>query len=178
MRIISGKFKNRSLASPEKGVRPTSDKVRGALFSSLQDVVSGAKVLDIFAGSGAVGIEAMSRGASSVTFVEKSTDALTSNVKLLESGSYRIINKDFFKVKLSGSFDFIFIDPPYGEYPVADVIKIIFENNLLADNGILVYEESSRLKIDFQLLKLELFKDRVYGDTALYYFKYFKVEIL
>src|SRR6188508_1151759 len=122
MRVIAGKFKGRRLKSPTwEGLRPTSDKLRETLFNVIGARVVGARVLDGYAGTGAVGIEALSRGASHVTFVEsdrRAVDLIAAN--LAHCGvkdGYAIIRVDFARAqsRLRGTeFDIIFLDPPYG----------------------------------------------------------------
>ena len=167
--MVSGSLKNRSLLSPADSlVRPTSDKVRAALFSSLGDVEC-LRFLDLFAGSGAVGIEAYSRGALYVCFVEKLAGVLRRNLKLLPKESYRLIEKDIFKHSFHESFNIIFADPPYGLYKPEKVLNFVKNEKLLAEGGILVYEESVRTLFSVETTEFDVIKERRYGDTVLYY---------
>jgi 16S rRNA (guanine(966)-N(2))-methyltransferase RsmD len=142
--------------------------VRGALFSSLGDV-EGLSFLDSFAGTGAVGIEAISRGARSVSFIEKDVSILKKNLQLLEAGAYRLIEADFLRAKLSGTFDVIFLDPPYGLYPTERLLKHVAAKGLLNPGGRLVYEESIRTPFNAEGTGFTVEKERRYGDTVLYY---------
>jgi 16S rRNA (guanine(966)-N(2))-methyltransferase RsmD len=142
--------------------------VRAALFSSLGEAVEGSKFLDLFCGSGAVGIEAYSRGAARVTFVDVEVATLKENLALLPKEAYSVVNGDLFKAKLTGKYDIIFIDPPYGQYNIAVVLQFIKDKDLLTENGVIAYEESSKLKIDGEL-PYNLIKTRKYGDTVLMY---------
>ena len=172
MKVNSGLLKGRILISPKSSaVRPTSDKVRAAVFSSLADRAEGARFLDVFAGTGAVGIEAYSRGASFVTFVEKEPSILKTNVKLLPPESYKILPKDIFTLNFSSTYDIIFIDPPYGEYTAEKLLGFIYEKGLLADGGVIVYEESVRTAINKDGMPFELVKERRYGDTVIMYWE-------
>ncbi len=144
MRVISGKYRGRKLLSPEgRDVRPTSDKVKESMFDVLQFRMAGARVLDLFAGSGSLGIEAISRGASAV-FCDanrKSVALLRDNLAALGerceifAGDYRDALR-----RVNGRFDAIFVDPPYRESYLAQICAIVCERDLLADDGVIVYE--------------------------------------
>jgi 16S rRNA (guanine966-N2)-methyltransferase len=152
MRVIAGSAGGIRLAVPKQGVRPTMDRVKAAIFSSLGDAVVGARVLDLFAGSGALGIEALSRGASSVVFVEgerQSAEIIESNLaKTKLKGRVRQQDVFDFLRQASGAemFDVIFADPPYektedGERFTAKLLtnEILFQ--LLHPSGIFVLEK-------------------------------------
>ncbi len=119
MRVIAGSAGGVRLAVPKRGVRPTMDRVKAAIFSSLGDAIVGARVLDLFAGTGALGIEALSRGASSAVFVEESRQSVEVLEKNLTKTKLkgRIRNQDVFdflrKASNSESYQIIFADPPY-----------------------------------------------------------------
>ena len=152
MRVIAGSAGGIRLAVPKRGVRPTMDRVRGAIFSSLGDVVPGARVLDLFAGSGALGIEALSRGAVSAVFVENDwqTAAIIeqnlANTKL----KGRVRRQDVFDYLRQSSnaemFEIIFADPPYepanrAESYTDKILKNQMLPNLLETGGIFVLEK-------------------------------------
>ena len=120
VRIVAGRWKGRRLVVP-RGARPTSGRAREALFDILQDSVAGIRVLDLFAGSGAIGLEALSRGASEVVFVESDRDALEANLVRLAAreGEVRVLAKDARAAatdlaRAGERFDLVFADPPYG----------------------------------------------------------------
>ena len=145
MKINSGRFKYRKLEIPESA-RPTTEKVREAVFSMLIGRVEGATVLDLFAGSGSLGLEALSRGAEYCVFNEgdrKNYKILRNNIENCKaeeiSSSY---NNDFRKalVLANREFDIIFIDPPYREGYYGEVFELIEEYGLLADEGVIVVE--------------------------------------
>src|SRR5919106_32763 len=148
MRIIAGALKGRRLEAPDwPGVRPTSDKLRETLFNVLAPRIAGARVIDGYAGSGAVGIEALSRGAAHVTFVEQDARA----VRLIEenlqrcqvSDRYAIIRARFEEAaRRLGTFDLVFLDPPYG----ADTLVAALDAGgaLLMPAGVLVVEHARR----------------------------------
>lgn len=153
-----------------KGIRPTKGLVREALFDMLGSRIQGAIVLDIFAGTGALGLEALSRGASLCFFIEKRSKSLYENV--LRCGyreSSKIIACDFRPAlkKLQGlRCNIIFLDPPYKKGYVSKTIQYIMANNVLHEKGILVVEhapgEAIALSGDLRITKV-----RQYGDTAL-----------
>ncbi len=173
MRITSGILRNRRLAVPDKEVRPTMEAVREAIFSSLGGTCEGLKVLDLFAGSGALGLEAWSRGADSVVFVERHPAVwknLQRNVdELLGPGLGRTscIKADAVKwlERASGSFDLILADPPY-DLPdaMSHTLEGIARHSVLTPDGILVYEMRSRgdpvISEDWAVLR-----DKRYGKT-------------
>lgn len=150
MRIIAGKFKGRSLITmKDQSIRPTTDRVKESIFNLIQGYVEDAKVLDLFAGSGALGIESLSRGAESVTFADRSNDSIeTVNTNLKKvSGKFNIIRKDFLSTidYLSArkeKFDIIFLDPPYKQGLDKAAIDKIDEAGILAEDGIIVVERA------------------------------------
>ncbi len=153
-------------------VRPTTDKIRAAIFSIIGQDIKNSKVLDLFAGSGALGLEALSRGASSCTFVDINVKILLENIKIADSQQIIVKKGNVFKTlnKLSDKFDFIFADPPYGQYNSVDFFNTI-DKTLLADNGIIIYEESSRTEIAGNISFFECYDKRNYGDTNIYFWR-------
>jgi len=151
-------------------VRPTTDKVRNAVFSVLFDRVEGAKVLDVFCGTGSYGIEALSRGADRAMFIDTDVTFVKKNLKDLED-STEVIKGDVTKVlpTLTGKFDIIFIDPPYGEYPPAQVLDVISYGGLLAEGGVIVFEESFRSPFDIANTDFFIENEKKYGDTKIYF---------
>jgi len=167
VRIVSGKYRGKKLRNFDlSSTRPTLDNVREAIFDSIQFDVSGAVVLDLFAGTGAMGIEAISRGASKVYFVDNNL----ASVKLVKDnligidGNYEVYTKDAieFLNNTKLQFDIIFLDPPYQTNLYKDCIDIIQEKNLLNKGGILIIEDDCN---DKQVLDLKNFfvKEKRYG---------------
>lgn len=177
MKIIAGTLKNRNLTTP-KGLetRPTSSKVRGALFNICQNYIEGTRFLDVFAGSGAMGIEALSRGAAKAVFIDKSPvscHCIQANLKSLElEKEGLVICRDalsalkFLQTKKE-QFDLVYIDPPYREFHVEHLLEP-FTEELLADGGTLFLEESARDVPESHFADFELVSVREYGKTALY----------
>ncbi|MBR3595149.1 RsmD family RNA methyltransferase [Candidatus Saccharibacteria bacterium] len=135
MRIISGKYKNRELKSPNSTkTHPMGERERLAIFNMLGNL-EGKTILDLFAGTGALGLEALSRGAASATFVEKdykALECLKDNLKNVDN--YEVIKGDVYKIKLNKKYDIVFIDPPYDAF---DRQALKFKK-LLRENGVLV----------------------------------------
>lgn len=187
MQIIAGKFKGRVLKSPKGAeTRPTSSKLRGALFNRHQNTIIDANVLDLFAGSGAVGLEALSRGAKKAVFVDNNRfaiEALKTNIQSLGvNNEAQVIQADFLTAlpKIKGnSFDFIYADPPYqltkglkrpAKLFMEQLIEYFDESDLISPNGILLIEEGGPFKLNKELRTLTLKDERTYGSTWLYEF--------
>lgn len=184
MRITSGVLGGRTVKVPIKYVRPTQERVREALFSSLAGSVVGARVLDIFAGSGALGLEAWSRGAAAVTLVEKQGlvfNNLRSNIEALKKngpeGSIQCIKMDallFLNKPAAGQYDLIFADPPYDDDVFEKTLNAIAGQSILHPNGLLIFEMRSKkrlLEAPLEFLRQsdqwELVKQKTYGEAAL-----------
>ena len=150
MRIVAGRYRGRKLTPPsDDSVRPTTDRIKETVFNILQWDVEGARVLDLFAGSGALGIECLSRGAAEVVFADRSPASVAlirQNLKGIE-GSYRVLTADFTGVLRSGEdkFDLIFIDPPYKSGLGELAVDAAFDLGRVAEGGTVVYEHSSEL---------------------------------
>lgn len=149
MRIIAGKYKGKVLSEFElSSTRPTSDLVRGAIFNMLGEKVNGCTFLDLFAGTGAMGIEAVSRNAKQVVFVDNNQESINlikKNTTFLKENNFKIKKSDCFEAlkELSNSqycFDIIFIDPPYKTDLAEKCIKQIVKHDLLQNGGLVVWE--------------------------------------
>lgn len=177
MRIISGEHKGRLLSSIKKAkIRPSSDKVKGSIFNVLKGEVFGKKVLDLFAGSGNLGIEALSCGAEFVTFVDSSLQSIKIIKRNLESLNLekrsKTVGKDCFKVlpKLRGKFGIIFADPPYLCDFAQKVIDSVVEYDLLEKDGILVLEHHKKETFKCPEEELLYIKAKRFGDTMVSFF--------
>lgn len=168
MRIISGKGKGTKLIT-KKGdtTRPTADRVKEAMFSILSEKIVDSEILDLFAGSGALGLESLSRGASFVTFCENDKESIAIIKKNIEKTHNEIdtntnvyyIDAVRFLKTTDKKFDIVFLDPPY-EYSIDKVLKTIFEEKILNPSGIIVYETEK----DFEDFKEFMIIDkRKYG---------------
>lgn len=144
--------------------------MRNAVFSVLFDKVDEANVLDLFCGTGSYGIEALSRGASRAVFVDTDVTYVKKNLKDMEDCT-EVIKSDVTKVltSLGRKFDIIFIDPPYGEYPPAELLEMIADGGLLAEDGVIIFEESFRSPFDIANTDFFIENEKKYGDTKIYF---------
>lgn len=170
MRIISGKYKGKKILGYDiDGTRPTQDRVKESLFGIIQDYLQDSVCLDLFAGSGSLGIEALSNGAFKVYFVDnnkKCIDILRKNLTNIKEENV-IVNDDYLLaldnfINTKVKFDIIFLDPPYNLNCIADILNIIDKNELLNEDGIVVCEyEYDNFSSNY--LNLEIIKERKYG---------------
>ena len=172
MRVISGSARGTTLKTPAgMQTRPTTDRVKESIFNIIQRYIPCENVLDAFAGSGALGIEALSRGAESCTFIEANPEALSILRKNVEgarvSDKSEILRKDIFDfLNLTNKkFDIIFLDPPYNKGFLSPVFKIVKERKLLSENGIVLVEtEFGGEETEFN--GFECIKKAKYGKTV------------
>jgi len=186
-RIIGGDFRGRSIKVPDAETRPTSSRVREAIFSSVEHAVSGLddlRVLDLFSGSGAFGIESISRGAAEAVLIEKdlrAADTLHTNVANFGIKNARVVIADAFAEVAQksgrGTFDVVFIDPPYAfeDQDVNSLIANLVANDWLNDYALIVVERGSRSQVQWPESVEELRK-KVYGDTSIWYGQYLTNE--
>jgi 16S rRNA (guanine966-N2)-methyltransferase len=167
IRVTGGELRGRRLYVPKTGVRPTTGKVREALFSMLGDVED-ARVLDLFCGSGALGVEALSRGAAEATLVDTRPAVARRNLDSLGlDDRARVVRADaarFLRRAKAGSFDLVLCDPPYrlADRLAADLVQLI--PRVLAQGGRLMLESSPERPL---VLPLPLQTERTYGDTLI-----------
>ncbi len=187
MRIIGGKFKNRHLFSPKGSLRPTSENVREALFNICQHQIEEAYFLDLFAGSGSIGIEALSRGALFVTFIEKNRSTFSTlkknlnHFQLLTQSSAlhgNVLSLIPMLAKRKEQFDLIYLDPPYANQEnlfsqsyLIETLKMIDKSFLLKEEGTLFVEEMN-LPLALSLKRLQLVKKRAFGKTILFQYQH------
>ena len=180
MRIISGRFRSRSIKAPRgRAFRPTTDRVRESLFNVLGEKTQNAKVLDLYAGSGSLGLEALSRGAAEALFIDdsrSSTDAVLKNLEDLELESKsRVVNGDALHelramAKNGFIFDLIFLDPPYS-INVIELREVFQElTKCLGPSGLIVFESGAELS-EAPVESLRVIDKRKYGITRVYFFK-------
>lgn len=174
--MISGRYKGRHLVSPAgSAARPTADRVKEALFGALQFHIEGMHVLDAFAGSGALGIEALSRGAAHVDFIEKDSNSLSAihrNIKAIGAKNCAVHKGDILRIlpKL-GIYDLLLADPPYDLAIYEPLLKAAHTHKKLAPDAIVVLE--TRKKFDFMPPVGYNFTKRAdYGDTSLWFLAY------
>ncbi len=180
MRIIGGKFRGRVIEMPN-GIRPTSDKVREALFEILKDRIEGASFLDLYCGSGAMGIEAISRGAKRVTFVEKAfkcakvLERNLTKLDILDLSSINIYTRDSIRIleefeKKSCCFDLVFLDPPYHKDMAKNTLIALSNYDILARNAIVIAEIYKKENLPEEVGGLKKIRTSRYGDTILEFF--------
>lgn len=180
MRVIAGEAKGRTIKTL-KGleVRPTSDLVREALFAIIGPRIEGAVFLDLFAGSGSVGIEALSRGAREVIFVDQNPlcikiikenllkTGLEARARIYKAESLRFLSSSHLE---PGLIKIIFIDPPYQKDLAAKALKLLDERGLLAEKGWAIVEHFHKSPLDLKLKNIEFFKERRFGETKLSFY--------
>lgn len=182
MRIVAGEFRGRSLIAPTGNeIRPTTDRVRESLFSILEnrygDLLHDGKIIDLFAGTGAFGLEAVSRGAAFVLFVEQSREAqriIARNIDELKlKKRVQILRKDVTKLQKmhkEGPFDIVFADPPYGMGLAEKAAITLIKNGWMSERSLFVAEDRKGSSAPF-LPSFNLVDQRIFGDTVIRFFK-------
>jgi 16S rRNA (guanine(966)-N(2))-methyltransferase RsmD len=173
MRIVAGELRGRTIDGPKwEGLRPTSDSLRETLFNVIGPAVVGVRILDAFAGTGAVGIEAISRGAAQATFIERDPRAaalIEANVaKLGIEKACAILRGDFMKMADGATFDLVFLDPPY-ELPDLD-LAIGRAGRLTAPGGRVVVEHARKRDLPSAVPGLAKYRTLTAGDSALSFY--------
>ncbi|MGT2924582.1 16S rRNA (guanine(966)-N(2))-methyltransferase RsmD [Streptococcus caviae] len=170
MRIVSGSYGGRPLKTLEgKTTRPTSDKVRGAVFNMIGPYFSGGRVLDLFAGSGGLAIEAVSRGMNSAVLVEKNRKAqaiVEVNIKMTkEEDKFQLLKMEAARAleRLSGQFDLVFLDPPYAKEEIVKNIEELCRQQLLSEDVMVVCETDKSVELPEEIAELGIWKQKIYG---------------
>jgi len=188
LRIIAGTARGRRLHSPGQGrnaqkIRPTTDRAREALFNILGSAsLCNARVLDLFSGTGAVGLEALSRGAKEAVLVEKNAFALAlikKNINLCGfSDNTHVVRHDLLKDRfflpgpnLAGPYDLIFLDPPYRQKTCERLLPELLDYGIIGSGTIIVCEDASSEDMPGALAELNLFDQRRYGDTGFWFYR-------
>ena len=178
MRVTSGTAKGTHLRAPGAGVRPTSDRVKEALFNALAPRLADARVLDLFAGTGALGIEALSRGAARAVFIERdprAVGAIRRNLGAAHVGDRGEVRRGAVPAALDGlehegaAFDLIVLDPPYGQELPARALRRLADSPLLAPGGIIAAEGHWR-DDPGEIPGLRRIRDARYGETGLWFY--------
>ena len=174
MRIIAGDFKGRRLYTPENyNIRPTTDKVKEAMFSIIMPYISESICVDLFSGTGNLGLGAISRGASKCYFCDNSRESIQiikKNIDYCKAGDKSVIKSgDFRKVleSMREKADIFFMDPPYEAGYYSDAFEKIAERGLLSDDGIIIAEHRDSLELPDALMGFEKLKERKYGQIVL-----------
>lgn len=184
-RVITGKYKGAVLFAPKgDSTRPTTDKVKESLFSILQNDIPGARVLDLYSGTGQIAIESVSRGAESAVMVERSGAAVSvirknlEKIRAADDPAFRLMRSSVMSAleKLGeegAAFDIIFLDPPYKTAPDAarEIASAVKNMELLANEGIMVVEHASDIPFDTEGMALTAVRSCTYGLTVLTFFR-------
>lgn len=173
MRVVAGRVKGHHLRAPAGALtRPTSDKVREAIFNLLGNCFVGQPVLDLFAGTGALGIEALSRGASSAVFVEQRPAAcqvIRANLRhtrLEREGQLLCMPAERALPRLEGIFSLVLLDPPYSYPRLHAIMTMIGGAHVIGNETVVVFEHSPRFVVEQRYARLALERQKVYGDTV------------
>lgn len=174
MRIVAGTFSGRPLKTLEgKTTRPTSDKVRGAVFNMIGPFFQGGRVLDLYAGSGGLAIEAISRGMSEAVLVERDRRAqavITENIRMTMADSqFKLLKMDASQAirQLSQPFNLIFLDPPYADEQIVETIEQLAEQDLLAEDVMIVCETDKAVILPEEIACVGIWKEKVYGISKI-----------
>ncbi len=170
MKIVSGIYGGRPLKTLEgKTTRPTSDKVRGAIFNMIGPYFEGGRVLDLYAGSGGLSIEAVSRGMSSAVLVERDRKAqavITENIHMTkEVSKFQLLKMEAERAleQVTGPFDLVFLDPPYAKEQIVADIEKMAERNLFSQEIMVVCETDKSVELPEEIACLGIWKEKIYG---------------
>jgi len=186
LRITGGKARGRTLTAPKSGkavIRPTCDRVREALFNILGDRLVGSCVLDLFAGTGAIGIEALSRGAAFALFVDQTIEAgrlIETNLRCCPQPAAAFVRLDLAatanlqpllaRVPQSTPFDLVFMDPPYQKNLAEQALGVVERSGILAAQALVVVEEHRHVSLPAVVGGLTVLDQRRYGETGLWFY--------
>ena len=181
MRVISGKARGLKLNTPKNDdVRPTTDRVKESLFNMINSYMMESDILDLFAGTGSLGIECLSRGANKCVFVDSSRESIAivkSNIKKARVENESIVLNSDFKSAINSlahknaQFDVIFMDPPYYKNMFSDALSSVDDKNLLKEDGIIVVEHDTKDEFPDTIGRLYKTKDKKYGNTTITFYK-------
>lgn len=170
MRIVSGSYGGRPLKTLEgKTTRPTSDKVRGAMFNMIGPYFEGGRVLDLYAGSGGLSIEAVSRGMDEAVLVERDRKAqaiVKANIAMTkEEDKFRLLAMEARQAlpSLEGVFGLVFLDPPYAQQEIVEIITELCQRQLLSQDVMVVCETDKSVQLPEEIAELGIWKEKVYG---------------
>lgn len=180
MRVITGSAKGRKLLSPQgERVRPTTDRIKEALFNIIGENIKNSILIDCFAGTGNIGVEALSRGAKKCYFIDndfKSIEIIHNNLELTNLKKNAIImnsnvSNALKKIEIKKEkVDFVFLDPPYLQEYINPTMKSLSENNILKQNNWIIIEHSKKEHLEEQYGKIKCFRQQVYGNTSLSFY--------
>ncbi|TCD46801.1 16S rRNA (guanine(966)-N(2))-methyltransferase RsmD [Streptococcus sp. X16XC17] len=170
MRIVSGNYGGRPLKTLDgQTTRPTSDKVRGAMFNMIGPYFEGGRVLDLYAGSGGLSIEAVSRGMDAAVLVERDRRAqaiVQENIQMTkESQKFQLLKMEAARAleQLSGTFDLVFLDPPYAKETIVETVTQLCQRQLLSEAVMVVCETDKTVDLPEEIADLGIWKQKIYG---------------
>ncbi|MHB8278014.1 MAG: 16S rRNA (guanine(966)-N(2))-methyltransferase RsmD [Candidatus Humimicrobiaceae bacterium] len=180
IRIIAGDFKGRKLKGPDDlNIRPTLDRVKESIFNVIGKDIIGTKVLDLFAGSGSLGLEAISRGCEIVYFIDNSYDSISlvkSNINLIPEIKDKCVVLYSEASKFLNNFsdfvwDYVFLDPPFkiDTKIISEIFNILFYSKIIDENSVIIYEFFFKRKIELEIGNFEIFKTSVFGEKRVIY---------
>lgn len=184
LKIIGGEFAGRKLLTlPDHKTRPTASRMREALFNILAFDIKGRRVLDLFAGSGALGLEALSRGAAAVTLVEndrKACEIIAKNINLCKADErVRLICRPVERLQNTDAcYDLVLMDPPYGQQLVDSTLRLLAAKGLLPPQATVVAEHETGYAPSFDPKAYRLMQSRTYGKGTLSFYKYQPLEVI
>ena len=178
MRIIGGTYRGMKLLSPKtQDIRPTTDRIKEDIFNIISPYIYNSRFLDLFSGSGAIAIEAISRGCLFADAVERNKDSIElikKNIaKTKSQEQFQVIAKDAeqFLLSTSNKYDIIFIDPPYQYSKINTIIKTILDREIITPNGIIIAEQGIENTLDENQFDAEIYKTKKYAATILYFIR-------
>ncbi len=180
MRVVSGKYRSRKIDNVESSkTRPTTDKNRESIFNMIGPYFQGGIALDLFSGSGALGIEALSRGVDFCYFNDLSQEAINvinKNIKTLKISDAKVFQRDYNVVlktlqKEGIKLDLVFLDPPYQQFDINEIIAKIYDCDILTDDAIIVTETSREENLLDEISKLVKCKEKIYGASKVCVFR-------
>lgn len=170
MRVVAGEFGGRPLKTlAGQTTRPTTDKVKGAMFNMIGPYFEGGRVLDLFAGSGSLAIEAISRGMMEAVLVEKDRKAqqiIETNIQMTKKGQdFQLLKMEANRAleQLSGQFDLVLLDPPYAKEEIVKQVTLLEERGLLAEEVMIVCETDKAVELPEEISQFGIWKQKVYG---------------
>ena len=181
MRIIAGRFRGHKLIAPKNlNIRPTTDRIKESIFNIIQNHIYDSVVIYLFSGTGNLGIEALSRGATKVYFIDKNKESISIIKKNLEKIDSTNMSNIIHDNVISGikklskdnvQANIIFMDPPYKKGLVENVLEHIDKSNILSSNGIIIVEEDSSEDLPENIGNLFIFRQKKYGNTSISFYK-------
>lgn len=174
LRVITGRAKGIRLDAPTKGTRPLTDRIKTSIFDLIRDFIPGGNILDLYAGSGAFGIETLSRGAASCTFIDLSNEAIDiiennlEKTNLFENASVIQKNVNDFIVDTKEIFDIVFLDPPFDDKTEPDFSGL---QKIVKEDGIIIYRTVQNKRVELEKTELTIILQKIYGKSKVLFLR-------